>query len=301
MASYELNDLEADEVFHALVERKSTLEKRVKSLGEQDGLPEAAEAVRKRISLYMPTGQEGDDYRPGLVRLFAPQRELDAERDEQRKDEERDPNGQQDIFGGGAETGGRKRKKGAAAETPPAEPPTAPAAEATEEPAAPPAPADPVELALEQLASLAADLVKGEEMMEPDIYRGYAVPVLELLPKINGAFDVDYLRTHINQELSGNAHALSHFISRQVDQVREARERPIGRREEAHATDAIEGTNTPEPVGNMNESSPIPDSALESVDAEESPEGEASGVGLASEPSTDSSAPHKPKRGKKRP
>lgn len=269
MAHYDLDELEADEIFHALVGRKGDLDSRVKSLGEKDGLPEAAEAVRKRIELYMPSG-DGDTKRVGLIRLFAPQRDLEAERENARAEEARDANGGQDLFGGGAETGGgtpaggkgkAKRGKGATTEsadtaprqgTPDTPSLTDPVAQAT---------ADPVALALEQLAGLAVDLLAGDVKVAPEIFRGYAVPVLDLLPKANAAIDRDVMAAMVNGDLAGledNAHALAHFIQRNVDAIREAREQPIGRREEAHGASAS-------PSEIQGESSETPDQTLEDV------------------------------------
>jgi hypothetical protein len=107
MARYELDEFEADEIFHALVGRKADLDKRAKDLEEKDGLPEAAQAVRQRIELYMPNG-EGKNARPGLLRTFAPQRDIEAEtrNERERAEGERAADGSQDLFGGGAETGG---------------------------------------------------------------------------------------------------------------------------------------------------------------------------------------------------
>lgn len=278
MAHYDLDELEADEIFHALVGRKGDLDSRVKSLGEKDGLPEAAEAVRKRIELYMPSG-EGDAKRVGLIRLFAPQRDLEDERENARAEQERDPSGGQDLFGGGAETGGgtpaggrgkAKRGKGAtnngatnngadaapSQETPDTPSLTDPVAQAI---------ADPIALALEQLAGLAIDLLAGDVKVEPEIFRGYAIPVLDLLPKANDAIDRDVMTAMVNGDLAGmedNAHALAHFIQRNVDAIREAREKPIGRREEAHDASAS-------PSEIQGESSENPDQTLEDVNVAE--------------------------------
>jgi hypothetical protein len=268
MARYELDELEADEVYHSLMGRKMDLDARAKSLSEKDGLPEAADAVRKRIEIYMPNG-EGDAAKPGLLRLFAPQREIENERQAARGDETRAADGGQDLFGGGAETGGgvpagqtepakpkrtRGRKKG--------EPDIAPAPVSSDAPPAPETPADPVEIALDQLTTLSNDLLNGESDVEPDIYRGYAVPVLELIPKINPTFDADVLLELVNDTLrteAHNAHGLGHFVQRQVALVRDAREKPIGRREESHGT-----TGEASPISTHDESG-MPDSTLDGL------------------------------------
>jgi hypothetical protein len=234
MARYELDELEADEVYHSLMGRKMDLDARAKSLSEKDGLPEAADAVRKRIEIYMPNG-EGDAAKPGLLRLFAPQREIENERQAARGDETRAADGGQDLFGGGAETGGgvpagqtepakpkrtRGRKKG--------EPDIAPAPVSSDAPPAPETPADPVEIALDQLTTLSNDL---------------------LLELVN-----DTLRTEAH-----NAHGLGHFVQRQVALVRDAREKPIGRREESHGT-----TGEASPISTHDESG-MPDSTLDGL------------------------------------
>lgn len=101
MARHILDEMECDEIYHALLGRKADLDKRAKDLEEKDGLPEAAQAVRVRIALYLP-GEDGKS--PGLLKRFAAQRDLTTEAKD--ADQERDPTGQQDAFGGGAETGG---------------------------------------------------------------------------------------------------------------------------------------------------------------------------------------------------
>lgn len=99
MGKYRLDDMEADEVYHALCDRKELLEKRKKDLLEKDGLAEASEAVDVRLRLYITDGDS-----VGLIRLFAPQRDAFAQRERERQ--KRDANGGADLFGGGVETGG---------------------------------------------------------------------------------------------------------------------------------------------------------------------------------------------------
>lgn len=262
MSRYELDDLESDEAYQAFVERKAMLEAIVKRLNERDGLPEAAEAVRKRIEIYMPNGQ-GTAERPGLLRLFGPQHHLDAERHNQQADEERDANGGQDLFGGGAETGGRTRKgrgkKTQLADGTPAEEahpaalgePTEPA------PSEEPPVIDPIDTALGQLDEYANSLLQHDGRIEETIYQASAVPVMDLLMIINPALDRELLTWQVNDELAHgdeNAHELGWLIQRHVSAIREAREKPI-RRDDGD----FPGDDTPDYTI-------VPDPALETLE-----------------------------------
>ncbi|HET9012231.1 MAG TPA: hypothetical protein VFN38_10490 [Gemmatimonadaceae bacterium] len=92
-----ISEEEREEIHTALLERKEKLDK-LREKAEDAKVPGAAEAYDKILALYIDTGEGA-----GLTRLFAYQPDM---RDESRYGEERDANGGQDLFGGGAETGG---------------------------------------------------------------------------------------------------------------------------------------------------------------------------------------------------
>lgn len=253
MARYTLDEIESDEVYHALAARKLDLDKLAKTLEERDGLPEAAQQVRNRIALYMPNG-EGRDTRPGLIRLFAPQRDIEAEAQANR--DERSPDGQQDAFGGGAATGGghpagevvpggaapkksRKRKgsaavagdagEGASSESPGEVTdvdfeviPEARRLVSASTPTLANLPPDGLD-ALDRLESIAANLLDGPPTITPADFDAEAVRVFELLPKVNPGLDLDYAGEVFNGEFrnsDGNAHSIAFFVKRQTDAIR---------------------------------------------------------------------------------
>lgn len=227
MGRFTLEELECDEIHAALVERRADLAKRAEKL-IADGLPEAAAGVRVRLTLY--DAHEGPDQktRAGLVRMFAPQRDIESEVEQKRRGEQRDGNGEQDLFGGGAETGGRPRS--AKATTPP--PDDIPDVEYEIIPEGRRIAARStltIETALRVLAHMARHLLAGPSQLAEAEYDHYAGMVVAALPSMHPTIDPEYLRAHVMDELraaADNAHALAHFLERNVDQIRDLRDNP---------------------------------------------------------------------------
>lgn len=92
-----IDEQQRAEIFTALQDRKAAIAKHAKDL-TKDGIADAAAVVERRLALYTTNGPS-----VGLLAMFALQTDLDEERT--KAGEVRDPEGQQDIFGGGAETG----------------------------------------------------------------------------------------------------------------------------------------------------------------------------------------------------
>lgn len=246
MGRYELDEVEADEVYHALMGRKMDLDKTAKSLEEKEGLPEAAAQVRNRIERYMPNG-EGKASRPGLLRLFAPQRDIEAEAAQGR--EERDANGQQDAFGGGGETGGghpageivpgagATTKRGRKGKTKVADDQAAAPAVDVEYEVIPEGrrlggPTTPTldtlsdagRDALNRLEGIAANLLDGPATIDAGEFTDEAVRVLELMPSINPGIDLAIASAHLTGEYRDspeNAHHLAYYVKRQTDALRD--------------------------------------------------------------------------------
>lgn len=97
----EIDDAQRAEILVALIDRKAAIAKHVKDL-TKDSLGDVAAVAERRLALY--TTQTGAGGRVGLVAMFSLAPDLDEER--VKAGEVRDPEGQQDIFGGGAATGG---------------------------------------------------------------------------------------------------------------------------------------------------------------------------------------------------
>jgi hypothetical protein len=93
-----ISEEERQEIVAALQDRKKALGKLADATEKRD-IP--TDHIDERLALYT-----GSSERPGLLRLFGYQGEL---QDDKRM--QRDPQGQQDIFGGGAETGGAPRER----------------------------------------------------------------------------------------------------------------------------------------------------------------------------------------------
>jgi hypothetical protein len=255
MARFQLDEMECDEIYHALLERKQSLDKIAKKLEEDEGLPEAAQQVRKRISLYV---SDDATKKVGLTQRFKPQSDLTTEAHDV---DDRDPDRQQDAFGGGAETGGghkagetvkgakKAKKKGdgksaAATATVKAADAKAnddvtdadfeiipegrrlnggPAESAPAQNDAPPI-APKVLDAVNRVDQIAEGLLAGPAAINDDEYTAELSRVLELVPAMNPNIDRGYLEAHLGQELrgssEGNAHALAYFLQRQVSAIR---------------------------------------------------------------------------------
>jgi hypothetical protein len=97
----EIDDDQRAEILAAVIDRKATIAGHVKKL-TADTMPEEAALAERRLSLYAT--QTGAGGRVGLVAMFGLAPDLDEER--VKAGETRDPDGQQDIFGGGVATGG---------------------------------------------------------------------------------------------------------------------------------------------------------------------------------------------------
>lgn len=107
-----ISEEERSEIRAALIQRQKWLNDKIKQLMEGN-VP--TDHLEERVVLYVGTSEN-----PGLLRLFSTQAELqDQKRTEEPK---RAHDGQQDAFGGGAETGGapvaEKRKRGGGGKKP---------------------------------------------------------------------------------------------------------------------------------------------------------------------------------------
>lgn len=232
MGRFTLEELECDEIHAALKDRQGELTKKVSKL-EDEGLPEAAEGVRMRLRLYDSHEGPGGTARAGLVRMFAPQRDIESEAEQARRNagEARNPKGQQDMFGGGAETGGRPR--GAAASVP------------SDNAGAEIVDVDfeiipegrrigakstlTIESALAILAQVGRILLAGPAAITDDEFDNYARAVVAVLPAMNPAMDPEHVRAHVMDELRAaddRAHGLAHYVNRNVDAIRDLRENP---------------------------------------------------------------------------
>jgi len=96
----EIDDEQRAEIYQALRERKEGLSQLEKATIKKN-IP--TQHIKERQALYitLPT-------RPSLTGIFASQEDLDDEvaAEREARGEKRDPEGQQDMFGGGSETGG---------------------------------------------------------------------------------------------------------------------------------------------------------------------------------------------------
>ncbi len=247
MATHKLDEYECEEIYHALLGRKMDLDKRAKDLEEKDGLPEAAAAVRTRIELYMPNGK-GKGARPGLIRQFAPQHDIEAEA--RNAAPERDPNGQQDAFGGGAATGGGHPAGEIVKDVPPIKRPrrkkgvtieatehtetvdvayeivseerrlgSGPAVEGATLEALTPAALD----ALGRAETIAEGLLAGPAWIIDEEFDAEANRVLPLLGAINPNMEIDAAGAQLRGDYrmaSDNAHRLAYYVKRITDAVR---------------------------------------------------------------------------------
>lgn len=231
MGRFVLDELECDEIHAALIERRADLNKRKTKLLE-DGLPEAAEGIDKRLRLY--DSHDGPDSKPraGLVRMFAPQRDVESEAEQTGRDRD----GQQDIFGGGAETGGARRAGGATTVDS-----SAPGDNAGDEVIDVDYEIIPegrriaakstltIESALNILSQIARILLAGPAKLDEADYLNFANAVLVVVPAMNPGVDPEYVRAHVLEELAAaddNAHGLAHYVQRNVDAICDLRDNP---------------------------------------------------------------------------
>lgn len=232
MGRFTLEELECDEIHAALKDRQSELTKKVSKL-EDEGLPEAAEGVRVRLRLYDAHEGPGGTARTGLVRMFAPQRDIEAEAEQSRREagEARRTDGQQDIFGGGAETGGRKRDASASV-------PSDNAGGEIQDVDFEIIPEGrrigakstlTIESALAILAQVGRILLAGPAAITDEEFDNYARAVVAVLPAMNPAMDPEHVRAHVMDELRAaddRGHGLAHYVNRNVDAIRDLRENP---------------------------------------------------------------------------
>lgn len=229
MGRFTLDELECDEIHAAVIERRADLNKRKTKLLE-DGLPEAAEGIDKRLRLY--DSHDGPDgvARAGLVRLFAPQRDIESDVEQQRRTD-----GQQDIFGGGAETGGAPRTGSAKVDS------SAPGDNAGDEIEGVDYEVIPqgrrlaatstltIESALAILEQIARVLKAGPAHLDDAEFDNYATAVVAVVPAMNPGIDPEHVRGHVLEELRAaedNAHGLAHYVERNVALIRDLRDNP---------------------------------------------------------------------------
>lgn len=273
MARFTLDELECDEIHAALIERRDDLNKRKTKLLE-DGLPEAADGVGTRLRLY--DGHDGPDGQPraGLVRMFAPQRDIEAEVDQARRGETRDRDGQQDIFGGGAETGGRT--KAASASTVPADTAGAEVVDVDFEiiPEGRRIGAKStitIESALAILAQIARVLLGGPAFLDDAAYDNFAAAVVAVLPALNPDIDPDHVTGQVMEEFrdaEDNAHTLAHYIERNVALIRDKIDNPIPKKpaEPVDGATATPGEELAEVVDDtMKATDPVDDGSADAL------------------------------------
>lgn len=249
MGRFTLEELECDEIHAALVERRADLNKRKTKLIE-DGLPEAADGIDKRLRLYDQHDGPDGKARAGLVRMFAPQRDIESEAEQARRGEGRNPDGQQDIFGGGAETGGASRGSAKVDSS-------APGDNAGEEivdvdyeiiPEGRRLSASStltIESALKILEQVARILLAGPAHLDDADFDNFANAVVAVVPAMNPAVDPEYVRAHVLEELRAaddNAHGLAHYVQRNVEAIRDLRDNPPAPKSDAEPPQFIELT-----------------------------------------------------------